>query len=46
MLSLPLLNILLLHLTAGPPESIELHDMLRALIYDDTGNSTPTPSGR
>lgn len=45
-LSLPLLNILLLHLTAGPPESVELHDLLRAMIYDDAGNSTPPPSGQ
>jgi hypothetical protein len=44
--SLPLFNILLLHLTAGPPESIELHDLLRAMIYDDAGISTPTPPER
>lgn len=42
--SLPLFDILLLHLTAGPPESIELEGLLRAMIYDDVG-STPEPPG-
>jgi hypothetical protein len=43
-MSLPLFDILLLHLTAGPPESVELHDLLRATIYDDASTKTP-PAG-